>query len=128
MEQFQPTNIPAQAHQPQNSPRRGPPSQHELKGQPVKWKPIVPQLPETPIPLSIAEIPTQPMPSIVITPGMPVRTPYPGRTPIRRTRRYVPSRARPKEPGVGETLMGCGMLMVIGILGLLLLYYLAMGA
>ncbi len=125
MEQFQPTTTQTTAHQPQVSPRRGSRHQHGALSQPLKLRPKVQQLPETPIPMSIAEIPTQPMPSIAIPPGMPVKTAYPGH--IRRTRRYAPSRVRRKDPGVGETLMGCGILMVIGILGLLLLYYLAMG-
>ncbi len=28
-------------------------------------------------------------------------------------------------PGVGETLLGCGMLLIVGILMLMLLYYLS---
>src|SRR5207247_6367860 len=38
---------------------------------------------------------------------------------------HRPDKARSEGPGVGETLLGCGMLLVVGILMLMLLYYLS---
>jgi hypothetical protein len=35
------------------------------------------------------------------------------------------SEVESQEPGVGETLMGCGMLFLLGIIALVILYYLA---
>jgi len=40
-------------------------------------------------------------------------------------RQRHPHKALSERPGVGETLLGCGMLLVIGILMLMLLYYLS---
>jgi hypothetical protein len=40
-------------------------------------------------------------------------------------RQHRPDKARSEGPGVGETLLGCGMLLVAGILVLMLLYYLS---
>lgn len=40
-------------------------------------------------------------------------------------RQHRPHKAREEEPGVGETLLGCGMLLIAGILMLMLLYYLS---
>jgi hypothetical protein len=36
-----------------------------------------------------------------------------------------PHKARSEGPGAGETLLGCGILLVVGILMLMLLYYLS---
>jgi hypothetical protein len=40
-------------------------------------------------------------------------------------RQHHPHKAISEGPGVGETLLGCGMLLVAGILVLMLLYYLS---
>jgi hypothetical protein len=40
-------------------------------------------------------------------------------------RQHHPQKAISEGPGVGETLLGCGMLLVAGILVLMLLYYLS---
>jgi hypothetical protein len=40
-------------------------------------------------------------------------------------RQHHPHKAISEGPGVGETLLGCGMLLVAGILMLMLLYYLS---
>lgn len=37
---------------------------------------------------------------------------------------YFPRASREREPGIGETLLGCGILMLIGIALLVILYYL----
>jgi len=38
---------------------------------------------------------------------------------------YLASEVERQEPGVGETLLGCGMLLLLGIIALAILYYLA---
>jgi len=38
---------------------------------------------------------------------------------------YLASEVEREEPGVGETLLGCGMLFLLGIIALVILYYLA---
>ena len=38
---------------------------------------------------------------------------------------YLASEVERQEPGVGETLLGCGMLFLLGIIALAILYYLA---
>jgi hypothetical protein len=38
---------------------------------------------------------------------------------------YIPPQIRRKEPGLGESLLGCTLLLVIAILVLVLLYYLS---
>jgi hypothetical protein len=38
---------------------------------------------------------------------------------------YLASEVERQEPGVGETLLGCGMLFLLGIIALVILYYLA---
>jgi len=52
-------------------------------------------------------------------PGIPVTPPcsIPGY--------FVKDKAKRSEPGFGETLMGCGMLLLIGVLVVAVLYYLA---
>ena len=40
-------------------------------------------------------------------------------------RQHRPPKAMSEGPGVGETLLGCGMLLMVGILVLMVLYYLS---
>lgn len=41
---------------------------------------------------------------------------------------YTPSGLQRKEPGLGETLLGCGLLLAIGIIGIAVLYFLSASA
>lgn len=41
---------------------------------------------------------------------------------------YPPQKLQRKEPGVGETLMGCGILLLVGIIGIAVLYFLSASA
>src|SRR5205809_368116 len=115
MKHLQPTNqAPQHAYRP-----------YKTLNLPVKPKPFQP-LPETPVPQTLTGFTTQQMPSITITPRVP-STPPPGKLPsvtIHAIYPYIPSKSRQKEIGVGETLFGCGLLLVLGILALALLYYL----
>ncbi len=115
-----------QVHLAHNSPRTTAQRRPRQFIHPEKQFLPLQQLPETPIPIAITTI-AHPMPSIAQTPALP-RQAFPP-TPTRSILAYDEYRkARRKEPGVSETLMGCGILFVLGILTLLLLYYLALGA
>ena len=51
-----------------------------------------------------------------------IRTPYTGA--VRHLpMRYIPHKAPRSETGVGEALLGCGLLIALGILALIALYY-----
>lgn len=39
--------------------------------------------------------------------------------------RFIPHKAQRSETGVGEALLGCGILFVLGVLVLIALYYLS---
>lgn len=91
-------------------------------------------LPETPRPFpltrdtgqfaSIQKTPTNVFqPSI--TRGMPVASAASTTLPHSQVG-YTPTSTRRSDPGVGETLLGCATLLVIGIIVLVALYYLAM--
>lgn len=41
---------------------------------------------------------------------------------------YATPKLQRKEPGLGETLLGCGLLMLIGIVGIAVLYFLSASA
>lgn len=58
----------------------------------------------------------------------PARTPYPHSlsTPgYPRAGKYATGKTRRKEPGTGELLLGCGVLLAAGLLVVVLLYYLS---
>jgi hypothetical protein len=101
MEKTQPIIVPAMAHIPQLSPQ-------QIVEKRLKYT--------TPV---------------IITPAAAQQLPHQTRTSLSQqgypSQRYVPRKTRRKEPGPVETLMGCGILLVIGLLGLLLLYYIATG-
>jgi len=53
-----------------------------------------------------------------------MRTPYTSAGAARHLpMRYIPHKAKRSEIGVGEALLGCGILIVLGILVLIALYY-----
>ncbi len=82
-------------------------------------QPMDMQLPQTPMPTATG------FPSEVYTISLPVpQRSFPGRPPmsIPGSRTHM---MECKEPGVGEMLMGCAMLMVLAIVVLAVLYYVA---
>jgi hypothetical protein len=85
--------------------------------------PMVPGVPETPGLLEMSPIQEIQPDTFIITSQMeiPITPPcsipgYPG---------YLASEVEREEPGVAETLLGCGLLFLLGIIVLLILYYLA---
>ena len=86
--------------------------------------------PRTPMPQFFSTIGAQPpqTPPITLQQKIYTRAPHPRYQSIsgRPILRYIPSKAKQKEPGLGESLLGCGVLLVIGILILALLYYLSL--
>ena len=85
------------------------------------------RVPETPGLLSFGHRPAQFSPSGRTQPEIPMRAPHPGVpvTPSCSIPGYFATRLEREEPGVAETLMGCGMLLLFGIIALVLLYYLS---
>ena|SRR5947209_18575702 len=87
-------------------------------------------LPQTPRPGTGLPIPIQTRlpdtPPIVIRHRPQARIPY---TNIDVTRhlplRYIPHKSKRSETSVGEALLGCGILIALGILALIALYYLS---
>ena len=85
-------------------------------------------LPQTPRPGARLPIPIETRlpdtPPVVLRYRPHMRSPYPG---IGATRhlpmRYIPHKAQRREASVGEALLGCGVLIVLGILVLIALYY-----
>jgi hypothetical protein len=86
-------------------------------------KPRTPVVPETPGLLEMSPI-QEMQPDIFIRTSqreIPVTPPcsmsgYPG---------YLANKVKRQEPGVAETLLGCGLLLLAGIMVLFILYYLA---
>lgn len=86
-------------------------------------KPLMQQrVPETPGLLSLQLSPIR-----EIQPDMPVRTSQMGipTTPPCSLPGYFTAEVKRQEPGPGETLLGCGILLLIGVVALVILYYLA---
>jgi len=118
--------------------------------QPVSWQnapqPPIPQTPEysfpdeqhttwqgisrTPMPQFFSTIGPQPpqTPPITLQQKIYTRAPHPRyqSIPGRPILRYIPHKAKQKEPGLGESLLGCGVLLAILIVVLALLYYLSL--
>lgn len=100
MEKTQPIIVPAMAHMPQLSPQ-------QIAEKRLKYTAPVIIVPATAQQLSPLEARAS-----LSQPGHPPQ-------------RYVPRKTKCKEPGPVETLLGCGILLGVGLLGLLLLYYIA---
>ena len=101
-------------------PRLKPPSNLQ---QSSVWQ----RVPETPGLLSFGHRPAQFSSSGRTQPEMPMRASHPGVpvTPSCSIPGYFATRLEREEPGVAETLMGCGILLLLGLIALVLLYYLS---
>jgi len=85
-------------------------------------------LPQTPRPGTGLPIPIETRlpdtPPVVLRHHPRMRTPYTSAGAARHLpMRYIPHKAKRSEIGVGEALLGCGILIVLGILVLIALYY-----
>jgi hypothetical protein len=85
-------------------------------------------LPQTPRPKAGLPVPIETRlpdtPPVVLRHRPHPRTPYASAGAARHLpMRYIPYKAHRNEMGVGEALLGCGILFVLGILVLIALYY-----
>ena len=85
-------------------------------------------LPQTPRPRAYLPVPIQTRlpdtPPVVLRHHPRMRTPYASAGTTRHLPiRYIPHKSKRNETGVGEALLGCGILIALGILALIALYY-----
>ena len=85
-------------------------------------------LPQTPRPGARLPVPIETRlpdtPPVVLRHCPRPRTPYAGAGTARHLpMRYIPHKAHRSETSVGEALLGCGILIVLGVLVLIALYY-----
>ena len=120
------TRLPAYQYPPLSQPTTQMPDEYispVIKLPANLHKPPMPQgVPETPGLLSLEFSPIR-----EIQPDILIRTSEMGipATPPCSIPGYLAREVKRQEPGVGEALLGCGMLFLIGIIALLILYYLA---
>lgn len=96
-----------------------------------KALPVIKQrftLPQTPRPRAAAPIPLETRlpdtPPVALRHLPNMRTPYANTGTARHLPiRYIPHKSTQSETSVGEALLGCGILIVLGILALIALYY-----
>ncbi len=123
-----PITAPSMAQLPQTPPEQAPVQQYvyiaTIQRYPMSQQGIQTALPQPP---SMApELPPHLFPAAGQR-HTPARLFYirPLNMPRYAARQHHPHKAMSNGPGVGETLLGCGMLLIVGILMLMLLYYLS---
>jgi len=119
---------PLKAQLPQTPPEQAP-VQHYVYIATIQRYPVLQQDTSTLLSQPPSMVPRWPphTPPVAEQGHTPARLFYiwPLNTPRYAARQHRPHKAISEEPGVGETLLGCGMLLVAGILMLMLLYYLS---
>jgi hypothetical protein len=119
---------PLKAQLPQTPPEQAPVQQYVYIAT-IQRFPVSEQGKSTPLPQPPSMVPRWPphTPPVAEQGHTPARLFYiwPLNMPRYEARQQHPHKARSEGPGVGETLLGCGMLLVAGILMLMLLYYLS---
>ncbi len=112
---------------PQVPPREVEAGRQKYVSPTIKQRFTLPQTPRPgvglPVPIE-ARLPDTP--PVVLRHRPHMRTLYGGAGAARHLpMRYIPHKAKRNETGVGETLLGCGILIVLGVLVLIALYYLS---